>query len=367
MTSHIRMRRAPFAVLVAGILAAAGLTVFAFAQDGTGDARVFRTTLNVVVAPTTVTDKDGNYVHDLKPSQFTLYDNDKPQKIQVDESYAPISLVVAIQADAKVESVLPKIQKIGTLLTNMLAGDQGEVAILSFDHRLQVLQDFTTDPAKVQEGLQKLKPGSSSSRMIDAVERSSQMLKTRSKERRRVVLLISESLDKGSEGKLREALTTTQVDDVMVYALNISRLYAETMSKKSIPRPDPIPPEARHVPAGGLNTPTAVAQMTGTQGYGANFVPLFVEIFRGVKAIFVDNPVEVFTKYTGGREIPFVGQKALETAVAEVGREVHNQYLIAYNPDNKMEGGFHTIRVEVAGNYNVRTRPGYWLAAVNGQ
>jgi VWFA-related protein len=351
-------------LLAAGTLAIAGIVLFA--QETPSD-RVIKQTVNVVVAPTTITDRDGNYVHDLKPSEFTLYDNDKPQVIQVDETFAPISIVVAIQADAKSEPVIPKIQKIGAMLTSLVAGDQGEVAILSFDHRLQVLQEFTGDPTKIQDGLKKLRPGSSSSRLIDAVEQSSRMLKSRSKDRRRIVLLISESRDKGSEGKLRESLSTTQVDDVMVYALNMSRFYTETMTGPAIPRPDPIPPGARHVPAGAANTPTTTAQLTGSQGYGANFVPLFAEIFRDVKGVFVDNPVEVFTKYTGGREIPFVTQKALEYAVAEIGREIHNQYLISYNPDNKIEGGFHTIRVEVRGQYNVRTRPGYWLAAVNGQ
>jgi VWFA-related protein len=360
------MQRSPLVFLIAGTLAVAGLTVFAFAQDGGGD-RVIRQTVNVVVAPTTVTDSEGRYVHDLKPSQFTLFDNDKPQQIQVDESFAPISLVVAIQADAKVEAVIPKIQKIGTLLTNLVAGEQGEVALLSFDHRLQVLQDFTGDATKIQEGLKKLRPGSSSSRMIDAVEQSARMLKSRPKDHRRVVLLIAESRDKGSEGRLRESLTATQVDDVMVYALNMSRLYTETMAPPTNYRPDPIPASARHVPSGAVNTPTGVAQMTGSDGYSAHFVPLFTEIFRDVKGIFVDNPVEVFTKYTGGREIGFVSQKSLETAVSEIGREIHNQYLISYNPDNKVEGGFHTIRVVVNGPYNIRTRPGYWLAGVTGQ
>ena len=366
MTSHHRMRP-QFAVplvAAAGILALAGFAVYA--QEGAAE-RVIRSNVTVVVAPTTVTDLDGNYVHDLKPSQFTLFDNDKPQTIKVDETFAPISLVVAIQADQKVEPVIPKLQKIGSLLTTLMAGEHGEVAILSFDHRLQVLQDFTSDTTKVQEGLKKLKPGSSTSRMIDAVERASQMLKSRSKERRRIVLLIAESRDKGSEGRLRESLATTQIDDVMVYALNMSRFYTETMSKPGIPRPDPIPPGARHVPAGAVNTPTTTAQITGSQGYGVNFVPLIGEIFRDVKGIFVDNPVEVFTKYTGGREMGFVSQKSLENAVTEIGREIHNQYIISYNPDNKIEGGFHTIRVDVAGRYNVRTRPGYWLAAVNGQ
>ena len=365
MTSNNRMRtKLAIPLIAAGILVLAGLAVYA--QEDVSE-RTIRSNVMTVVAPTTVTDRDGNYIHDLKPSQFALFDNDKPQAITVDETFAPISLVVAIQADQKVESVIPKLQKIGSLVTTLMAGEQGEVAILSFDHRLQVLQDFTTDPNKVQEGLKHLRPGSSTSRMIDAVERASQMLKSRSKERRRIVLLIAESRDKGSEGRMRESLTTTQVNDVMVYALNMSRFYTESMTNPAIPRPDPIPPGARHVPAGAVNTPTTTAQLTGSQGYGANFVPLFTEIFRDAKGIFVDNPVEVFTKYTGGREMGFVSQKALENAVGDIGREIHNQYIISYNPDNKMEGGFHTIRVDVNGPYNIRTRPGYWLAAVNGQ
>jgi VWFA-related protein len=103
----------------------------------------------------------------------------------------------------------------------------------------------------------------------------------------------------------------------------------------------------------------------GQPGYSANFAPLFAEIFRAAKAIFVQNPIEVYTRYTGGKEFPFVSQEDLERAVQAVGSELHNQYLITYNPNNKNEGGFHNIRVEVTRRgLEVRTRPGYWLAAV---
>ena len=40
---------------------------------------------------------------DLKPSDFRLLDNEKPQDIKVDMSYDPISLVVAIQANWDME------------------------------------------------------------------------------------------------------------------------------------------------------------------------------------------------------------------------------------------------------------------------
>jgi VWFA-related protein len=363
------MTRSTVLALAGGGLLAVTITLLA--QDGTPAAPVatgqdptFRARVNVVLAPTTVTDRDGNYVQGLKPSEFELRDNGKLQETTVTESIAPISLVVAIQADAKTESVLPKVQKIGSLLEPLLAGDQGEVAILSFDHRIQTLQDFTSDTNKLEAALQKLRPGSSTSRLNDAVEEASRMLGNRPKTRRRLVLLISESRDKGSEGKLRETLTSTQVNDVMVYSLNMSRLFNELTTKPAYPRPDSIPATARNVPGGGVQTPTSVAQMTGTQGYGANFVPLFTEIFKSAKSIFVDSSVDVFTKYTGGKEFSFLSQRALEDAVGAIGREIHNQYLISYNPNNKIEGGFHTIEVTVRRRgLDVRTRPGYWAAA----
>src|SRR6476661_7172445 len=143
------------------VLVSALVAAVVVAQDA-GDITI-RQRVDEVIAPTTVVDKDGNYVTGLKPMEFRLYDNDKPQTIKVEEVVSPVSLVVAIQADYKVEKVLPKIQKIGNLLENMVAGDNGEIAVVAFDHRIQKLQDFTTDSTKIVEALKKLKPGSSQS------------------------------------------------------------------------------------------------------------------------------------------------------------------------------------------------------------
>jgi VWFA-related protein len=334
------------------------------AQESAEDL-IIRQRVQEVVAPTTVVDADGTYVTGLKPMQFRLFDNDKLQTIKVDEVVQPVSLVVAVQADSKVEAILPKVQKLGTMLLNMVAGEYGEVAVVGFDHNVKVLQDFTSDSDKITEGLKKLKPGSQNSALTDAVNESARMLDKRPKERRRVLLLVAESLDKGSEGRAREALTRLEFANVIVYALNISRLYSEFTSKPALPRPDPIPPGGRHVPAGAVNTPTTTAQMTGAPGYGMNFAPLLVEIFRSARAAFVDNPIEIYTQYTGGKEIGFVSQTDLERAVQNIGREVHNQYIISYNPNNKNEGGLHHIRVEVTRpGLEVRTRKAYWMAAV---
>ena len=75
--------------------------------------------------------------------------------------------------------------------------------------------------------------------------------------------------------------------------------------------------------------------------------------------------MELFTKGTGGTEFGFHSQRGLEEAIQRIGEQLHSQYIISYTPNNKEEGGFHQIQVEVTGHPEVKrtqTRPGYWLA-----
>jgi len=324
------------------------------------------TTVNVVMAPVTVLDRRGDYVSGLEPANFRLFDNTKEQNIQVDVAFQPISVVIAIQANDHVEGILPKINKIGSLIEPLVIGDQGEAAVMAFDHRFKVMQDFTSDSTKIENAMKKITPGSSSSRLIDAVIESVRMLRSRPANRRRILLLISETRDRGSEGRVRDALTDIQMNNVSVYSVDVSRAMAGLTSRPADPRPDTLPPAMHPLPPGVPATPNTVMQTTGGQGASAQFIPLMVEILKSAKSIFVDNPVEVFAKGTGGTEFTFAKQKALEEAISKIGQEIHSQYLISYNPNNKDEGGFHEISVEVnsPAAKTVRTRPGYWLASV---
>ena len=79
-----------------------------------------------VIAPVLVYDRKHNYVNGLTPDQFRLYDNDKEQNLlNVDLSYTPISLVVAIQANVEADKILPQVNKIGAMLKPIILGDQG--------------------------------------------------------------------------------------------------------------------------------------------------------------------------------------------------------------------------------------------------
>ena len=155
-------------------------------------------------------------------------------------------------------------------------------------------------------------------------------------------------------------LTETQFVDVVVYTIDISRMLA-SWSKRSVdpPRPSSVPAEAGHsIAGGGALTPTTQMQNTGT----GNVLPAFAEIFKQVKGIFVDNPLEVYTKWTGGREYSFHDQSTMERAIADMGEEIRSQYLLTYKPTG--EGGYHEIRVDVlglGGDLRVRAKRGYYI------
>ena len=126
------------------------------------------------------------------------------------------------------------------------------------------------------------------------------------------MLLISEKRDKGSEIRVREVLTAAEFANVVIYSLDISSIVAGLTSKGMPPPPPSIPAAAQHMPAGVDATPTRVEQ----NYYVGNYIPMFVDIFKAVESIFVEEPVVVFTRFTGGKEYPFVSEKSLERAVA---------------------------------------------------
>lgn len=331
-------------------------------QDQEEKDAVIRVPVNVVIAPTTVRDRGGNFVSDLQLQDFQLYDNNKLQRVTADVRDEPLSLVVCVQKSFNLDQILPKIQKIGPMLNDLLAGKDGEVALIAFDHRIQVVQDFTNETTKVSEALKNIKPGSSNHAVIDAEMQAIRMLRNRPRDRRRVLLLIAEKRDKGSEARVREALTEAEFANVSIFSIDISSVVA-ALTGEPMPQPPPsIPTTAQHIPAGGLLTPTTIEQ----NYYMGNTVPLFVDIFKGVKSMFVDDTLDVFTRFTGGKEYSFVSERSLEKAVQGIADELHSQYLLSYNPNDMSEGGFHEIKVVVDHpGLEVRTRPGYYVAGRN--
>jgi VWFA-related protein len=331
------------------------------ASQPSDDDLTFKTSVKEVMAPVTVTDQKGNVVNGLTALDFQLLDNGKPQTITTVDTYAhPISLVVAVQANSAVEQILPQIQKIGSVFDQVVVGETGEIAVLAFDHRIQTMTPFTSDPDKIHNAFKRIKPGSNPSHLNEATTAALNMLRNRPPERRRIVVLISESHDNGSHFRVRDVLTEAEFANIVIYTVDISHLLTSLTAKQLPNRQANIPPGGIALPNGQVMTPTLELE----QNQNGNYVPIFKEMFTAVKDIFIPDPLKVYTQFTGGRQYAFMTQRGLESAVAEIGNELHSQYLLTYSPNNQDEAGLHEIVVQVdKPDLKVRTRTGYWLAA----
>jgi VWFA-related protein len=318
-----------------------------------------------VVVPTTVLDPDGHgYVRGLKSSDFEVLDNGTPQKIDAELIEQPLSVVLAVQANSEVEGFLPKLRKSANLLHGLVTGVEGDVAILAFDHRMMLLQDFTNDPDKLDDAMQHLRSGSTRSAIIDAVLEGDRMLKRhdRDNKRRRVVILISRDVNNGSVAKLSETVRDMQFDNVTVYCVDISKTLSALTQDPGYPRPmhGGIPAEAMpsNPGGGGPNTMTNDAQMnTG------NALELVPPLLTSIHDLFKKPPARAFTYFTGGHVYNFATSRGLEKAIADIGQDLNNQYVLSYalTAETKSEPGFHNIVVKVdRPGLKIRTRPGYW-------
>jgi VWFA-related protein len=315
-------------MITPGLLTIGLLTIAlpAIAQDHS-----FRTETRVVQVPVTVTDATGRNVDGLTTADFTVLDNGVPQPITLDTfgtGAAPISLVIAIQSSAAATPAMVKIRRIGGMITPLVVGHRGEAAIVTFDNQVTWRQDFTSESDRIQASVKNLKATSQTeARLFDAVVDAANHMKDR--KGRKVILLISETRDRGSEARLEQALEAVERDGVEVFAAAFSASATTWIS-----RPEDLPP------------PSA-----------PNYMAVFSELFRLAKT----NDTQALTRATGGAEYPFLRERALEKAVELMGAEVHSQYILSFPPvaANK---GMHQIEVAVPNRtgLNLHARQAWW-------
>ena len=317
----------------------------------------FRASVPLVLAPTTVTDSKGNYIDGLTANNLILYDNNVPQAIQMDWTEYPISLVVAIQTGSNAGPVIDKLGGSGILFTDLLAASGGETAIVSFSDHIIVHEDFTSEPDKVTHALRMLRKEGDGARMLDALGAALPMLEKRPVQRRRIVLMIAEKRDRGSEASLSDIAERVQRLNATVYWLTFSP-FLQPFTEKPKTMED-LKPEAERirVPKCALcpapdDRAAPLDLGPGGLGYALG------ELFRLKKP----DLSTIFPSATGGRSDGFLKKNALERTIQRIAEEVHRQYILSFVPGKSEPGEFHRLRVAVRDRpeLQTRTRAGYW-------
>jgi VWFA-related protein len=317
----------------------------------------FKSTVPLVVAPTTVTDSKGHYVDGLTAGDLILYDNNVPQKIQMDWMTYPIDLVVAVQTSENSGAVIDKLGGSGILFSQLLAAEAGETAVISFSDEVKIHQEFTGDPDLVIHSLRMLRKEGDRAHMLDAMHQALAMLEHRPPGRRRIILMIAERRDRASETKLPVVMEQVERLNAVVYWLTYSP-FLEPFTVKSKTAEDLKPEDERiKVQKCGLCPAPDDTPVPPDLGPG-NPVYAIGELIR----LHKPDLSSLFTKATGGRTLSFLKKSALEQAIQLASEEVHRQYVLSFEPKGGRAGEFHAIRVAVRDRpeLHAKTRDGYW-------
>ncbi len=339
----------------------------------TPPSATFKVQTVLVNTPVTVRNASGEMVHNLEVKDFHVTDNGVEQKIShFDLGSEPLSIVVVVETSARISTILPEIRRTGTLLTQVVMGPSGEAAVVGFDDEVNTLQEFTTNTDEIETKITRLKEGTSGARLYDAMSKGVYMLSERPgmtvsrAGRRRVLLVVAEAGDIGSECKLGEVLRRAQLENVTIYSVGISATRAALTKKPEYKRPVQPGPEGTFgsppVP-GTVQTPTTEDNKYGGASGAGDLLALAVWAVMHIKDQVTDNALQIATTATGGAHIATWKNQTIEKAIDEVGGELHSQYMLTYTPTGTDASGYHEIKVDVdKKELKVRARPGYYLA-----
>ena len=323
---------------------------------------IFLEDIDEVTVPLTVRSRKGEYIHDMILEDFEIYDNDVRQDVVgFDVSFLPISMVICVQTSDRVEGILGDIRETAYLFTELVLGEHGEAAVMTFDSRIKLLEDFTNDTKRIDKALKSMRIGTSAVALADAMYSAIRMLLKRPDNHRKIIVVISESQNNGSRIGLGESLRTAQLYNIAIYPVRLSTLSARLRRKPEVKPPNiPAGVVVRPTMPGTPATPTAQQQ----SGYSVtpNMIPIIIDLVRGVKNLVFDNPLEVLADGTGGRDFSPRTTRGVQESIIRIGEDIRSEYRLSYRPNNLNERGiYHRIRVEVPyEKLRVRHRVGYF-------
>ena len=299
----------------------------------------FRSEKRVVQVPVSVTDKSGRAVEGLSARDFRLLDDGVPREVSLDTfdtGVAPISLVIAVQTSGISGPALVKIRRIGGMIQPVVIGSRGEAAVLTFDDEIAWRLEFTSDSGQLERALTSLHPGKfSQAHMFDAVAEAADRMKSR--KGRKILLLISETRDRGSKTNLKQTLQTVAREGVEIFAAHYSATATAWISKPADEPNSSGPPQPN---TAGPDGPP-----------GIDFNPIVGELAHLRQA----NSIQALTQATGGEDFPFLTERGIENSIARFGEEVHSQYILSFSPPEESKGT-HKIEVTVPGRGDLRIR-----------
>lgn len=296
-----------------------------------------RVPVRLVNLSTLVFSEDNRLIPDLHTDDFRLFDNGRAQTVRMDQESSPVSVAIAIQANRDVREYLPFMARAGSTVEALLVGESGEAAVVTYGDDITVAKPF--EAGDLQSAFKSISLSGKRARMQDAGSRAIGMLAGRPRSRARILLLIGQPVDSGSESTLEALEDEAEKEDVVIHALSLPLIGKAFVS-------DTVSLQGAGNQKGGFQA-------------GVDLGRLVSALDRSSRVERTSDPFSVLTAATGGTQLHFRKQRQMEDALAAIGRELRSGYLLSYYPTSR-ETGYHAVKVEVEiPGAKVYARPGY--------
>lgn len=268
---------------------------------GTRAAPQFASSVNLVEVYATVSDRSGVPVTGLGPGDFEIFEDGRPQAIQVfTAGDFPLSVAMAIDHSASMAGAPLRVAAGAARRFLARLRPEDQAMILGVSSEVTVLAPLSLDRGAQARAIDGLRPWSATS-LNDALIAGIDVIQQA--RGRRGLVVLSDGEDRYSEAQPHEVLERARRADVLVYPIAVGR----------------------------------------------RAPPLFAEV----------------AALTGGRSFHARESRALDRALTDVAIELRSQYLLGYAPARQAsaarEAGWRSIEVRVGrSDLRVRARDGYY-------
>ena len=296
LISYKELLRRPLAALLVGLVLLGQL----FARPQSTSQVMDSGSIELSV---TVTDKSDRYIMGLDKAAFSVKENGMPQEITLVESSAPLSVGIIYDTSGSMlpsrsdESEMRESIKEGLARFIQLGGPSDQYFLIGFGDKVDLLSDWTSNSEQILRRLSETRQRGKTA-FHDACYTGLEKLIGEGRQKR-VLLIISDGQDNGSQHTFSELHRALRESNVSVYAIGPANLPSDS----------------------GLERTDLTALNDLTSGMGGRFyIPKKV---ADMNRIFVP----IFERIT---------------------QELHHQYLIGYRPANFVaDGKWRRVTIEV--------------------
>ena len=311
---------------------------------------------NVVLVPVLVKTKLGETVPSLTADDFILTDNGVPQSLRLepDTDSQPFALAVIVETGGQGGVHLGDYQNLGAVLDAVIGDVPHRVAVIGFDSKPQLAQEFTSDTDAAAKAMGTLPQGDPGAAILDALAFGIRLLRNQPPAYRRAVLLFSETMDSGSQTSLEAAIRAVDDTNTAIYSFAFSST-KQAMKHEASKLPNGSYSQEPYAPGGCMSKdPNADPDAHGKRDVQALdcasdlIPPLRVArvAFIAARDGFKRNVPESVAKLTGGEYFSFHNAATLKDRLIAISNDVPNYYVLSFRPKSP-DPGLHALELHL--------------------